>query len=262
MKRILSLLTLFSLMLIVSCFNPPEYSNTPSIKFESVRTKVVPGDLTPDSLFVTVSFQDGNGDLGVSGNENSPPYNAKWYFLYNPGPTCEKTVKSPCKKISYVNINDLSNVVKLSDRRTNPNYDTLPAYVKPFICDNYEILQTEDGQNVDTVYVQRNARAFNYLCDLYTKESGPSGPTLVKYDWYIGNGCPLPGGGFYGRFDVLGKDGDPDLGLPIEGDLTFRFASTSIFKALKNKTLVLKIKIMDRAGNVSNEVESNEFQLN
>ena len=259
MKRILSLISLAGLFLIASCFNPPEYSDVPSIDFENVRTKVVPGPTTPDSLFVTISFRDGDGDLGGSGTENSPPFNPKWYFLLEPGPTCEKTVTPPCKKISFVDASNLANVVRYSTKRTNSDYDTLPAYVKPFICNNYEILRDDQGQIIDTVYIQRNSRTFNYFCDLYINE----GAGFVKYDWsLLGTGCPLPGGGFYGRFDVLGKDGNPDLGLPIEGTLTFRFGSSSLFSTLKSKSLQLKIKILDRSGNYSNEVMSDPFSLN
>lgn len=262
MKRTLSLLTLFGLLLIVSCFEPPQYSIIPRIVYESYRTVEVPGASTEDSLFVTVSFRDGDGDLGRSGTENAPPFNQKWYFLLNPIPTCESTVIPPCKKSSFVDVDDLSNVVKYSTRRTNPDYDTLPPYVKPFRCDNYEIMRDETtNQIVDTVYIQRNPRTFTFFCDLYTKEPGPSGPVFVKYDWYVGSDCPLPGGGFYGRFDILGKDNDPDLGLPVEGTLTFRVVSNSLFATFKNKTIKLKIRIVDRAGHYSNEVETREFTL-
>lgn len=261
MKRTLSLVTLLGLLLIVSCFEPPQYSDIPRITFENVRTVEVPGASTEDSLFVTVSFRDGDGDLGRDGTYNEPPFNQKWYFLLNPIPSCERTVTPPCKKTSYVDADDLSNVVKYSTRRTNPDYDTLPLYVKPYRCDNYEIIRNSGGQIVDTVYIQRNPRTFTFFCDLYTKESSPSGPVFQKYDWYVGSSCPLPGGGFYGRFDVLGKDNDPDLGLPVEGILTFRVASNSLFATFQNKTLKLKIRIIDRAGNYSNEVESGEFTL-
>ena len=77
----------------------------------------------------------------------------------------------------------------------------------------------------------------------------------------MGSECPSPGGGFYGYFDILGKDGDPDLGLPVEGTLTFRVGSNTLFSTFKNKTVKLKIRIIDRAGNYSNEVETREFSL-
>lgn len=258
MKRTLSLLTLLGLLLIASCFDPPEYSVIPRIEFQSVRTVEVPGASTYDSLFVTISFRDGDGDLGRSGTDNAPPFNQNWYFLVNPQPTCERTVTPPCKKSSFVNISDLSNVVKYSTRRTNPAYDTLPPYVNPFRCDNYEILRNSFNQIVDTVYIQRNPRAFTFFCDLYTKEAGS---VFKKYSWNVGSECPSPGGGFYGYFDILGKDGDPDLGLPVEGTLTFRVGSNTLFSTFKNKTVKLKIRIIDRAGNYSNEVETREFSL-
>jgi hypothetical protein len=257
MKRTLSLVSTFGLLLIASCFEPPQYSIVPRIEFENVRTVEVAGPSTPDSLIITVSFRDGDGDLGRSGTEDEPPFNQKWYYLLNPIPTCEPTVTPPCKRSSFIDESNLANVVKFSTRRTNPDYDTLPAYVKPFICENYEVLRDDVGQIIDTVYIRQNPRTFTYFCDLYTVEAG----VPQKYDWYIGSGCPLPGGGFYGRFDVLAKDGDPDLGLPLEGTIAFKVASNTIFGALQNKTLQLRIRIVDRAGHYSNEVTSNNFTL-
>ncbi|MBC8082849.1 MAG: hypothetical protein H7Z21_06505 [Hymenobacter sp.] len=64
---------------VTSCISPPEFPDTPSIKFE--RLTVVrqplsaPGALPVDSVIVTVSFEDGDGDLGLTPEEYSnPPY--------------------------------------------------------------------------------------------------------------------------------------------------------------------------------------------
>ena len=256
MKRTLSLLTLFGLLLAVSCFEPPQFSEIPRIEFENVRTRITPDSQVADSLIVTVNFRDGDGDLGRDGqSENDPPFNQKWYYLLNPIASCEETVTPPCKKVSFIDNGNLTNYVKYSMRRTNPNYDTLPAYAKPYSCDNYQILKTESGQVIDTIYFQYNPREFTYFCDLYTIEGG----VPKKFDWYIGGSCPLPGGGLYGRFDILAKDGDPNTGLPLEGSITFRIASTSIAGVLQNKVLQLRIRIVDRAGHYSNEVTSNNF---
>ena len=258
MKRIVGLLSVVGLVMAVSCFDPPQYSIVPQIEFERVRTVNVAGPSTPDSVIVTINFRDGDGDLGRSGTEDEPPFNQKWYYLINPIASCEPTVTPPCKRSSFIDESNLENVVKYSTRRTNPNYDTLPAYIKPYICENYEVLRDDIGQIIDTVYIRQNPRTFTYFCDLYTVDAG----VAQKYDWYIGSGCPLPGGGFYGRFDILAKNGDPELGLPLEGTITFKVASNTIFTALKGKNLQLRIRIIDRAGHFSNEVSSNNFQLN
>jgi hypothetical protein len=262
MKRTLSLLTLFSLMLSVSCFEPPQYSIIPKIEFDNIRTVDVADPTEYDSVIVSIKFKDGDGDLGHGGTETDPPFNRIWYRLINAIPTCEDTVDPPCKKISYIDEGNLTNVVRYSLRRTNSNYDTLHAFVKPFSCDHYEIVRTDDNQIIDTVYVDYNPRTFNFFCDIYVKEPGPNGPVFIKYDWSINGQCPPPGsGGFYSNFGVLGQNGDPDLGLPLEGVIKFKIASNTIYQALKNETLKFKIRILDRAGHYSNEVESKEFIL-
>jgi hypothetical protein len=254
MKRTLSFLALLGLLLVVSCFEPPQYSIIPSIEFENVRTKDVADPNVSDTLIVTVSFKDGDGDLGRNRDtENDPPFNQKWYFRLNPVASCEATVTPPCKKISYKDMGNLGDYVKYSTRRTNPNYDTLPPYTKPFNCKNYEIL-TNGGQIVDTLYFQYNPREYNFLCDLYVVEAG----VPKKYDWYAGASCPAPREPLYGIFDILASDGNPDLGLPLEGTIAFKIASNSM-SGLKNKVLQFKIRIVDRAGNYSNEVISDNF---
>jgi hypothetical protein len=260
MKRTLSLLTLFGLLLAVSCFEPPQFSEIPLIEFENVRTRVTPDPQVADSLIITVSFRDGDGDLGRDGqSENDPPFNQKWYYLLNPIASCEETVTPPCKKVSFIDEGNLANYVKYSMRRTNPNYDTLPAYVKPYFCENYQVLKENgNGPTIDTIYFQYNPREYTFFCDLYFIEAG----VAKRFDWYIGGECPAPwGSGFNGFFNILAAGGDPDLGLPLEGTITYKVASTSIATALPNKVLQLRIRIMDRAGNYSNEVTSNNFTL-
>jgi len=50
------------LLVFASCERPPELSSTPRIEYLSVEFKVVENG--QDSLIVTVSFEDGDGDLG------------------------------------------------------------------------------------------------------------------------------------------------------------------------------------------------------
>ena len=64
-----------------SCLKEPSYSTTPSIGFdgvdENVRMKrfTAAGQVPVDSVFVTISFQDGDGDLGLNDEEiKLPPY--------------------------------------------------------------------------------------------------------------------------------------------------------------------------------------------
>jgi hypothetical protein len=60
---------------VTSCIEPPNYPDEPSIEFKSItaqRIDEVTG--TFDTITVSVTFQDGNGDLGLSSDEKNPPY--------------------------------------------------------------------------------------------------------------------------------------------------------------------------------------------
>lgn len=60
------------------CLSAPSYSETPSIEFQRIdyqRYPGVSGSLPVDSILVTINYQDGDGDLGLTAAEAAaPPY--------------------------------------------------------------------------------------------------------------------------------------------------------------------------------------------
>jgi hypothetical protein len=77
--RLARLAGAFSLLAggLSSCLQEPSYSTTPSIEFDSIRRERSrqPGQVPVDSIFVTIRFQDGDGDLGLNDTEiKSAPY--------------------------------------------------------------------------------------------------------------------------------------------------------------------------------------------
>ncbi|MGI4863493.1 MAG: hypothetical protein ACRYFZ_06185 [Janthinobacterium lividum] len=62
------------------CLSEPSYSNTPSISFESIRRVRYTISGSPvDSVFLTINFQDGDGDLGVTAAEaGAAPYSTRY----------------------------------------------------------------------------------------------------------------------------------------------------------------------------------------
>lgn len=70
---------LFILMVVLlvanSCNRVPTFPDTPIIRFKSVTYEPRTNSEGLDRLSVTVSFQDGNGDLGLNANEQDPPFN-------------------------------------------------------------------------------------------------------------------------------------------------------------------------------------------
>ncbi|UOR03518.1 hypothetical protein MUN82_11225 [Hymenobacter aerilatus] len=60
---------------VSSCLTPPDYPDTPSIEFKSITATRAEQNGTPyDAVRVTISFRDGDGDLGLNNGETSPPY--------------------------------------------------------------------------------------------------------------------------------------------------------------------------------------------
>lgn len=61
-----------------SCLKEPEYSPTPSISFNDIRVSRAPsvaGSTPLDTIRITINYQDGDGDLGLSEDERkNPPY--------------------------------------------------------------------------------------------------------------------------------------------------------------------------------------------
>jgi len=65
---------------VSSCLSPPEYPPIPEISFKDISTKrvVLPGGIgTYDSVQVTIKFQDGDGDLGLSNADTTSPFRYK-----------------------------------------------------------------------------------------------------------------------------------------------------------------------------------------
>ncbi|GAB3251235.1 hypothetical protein GCM10027347_09540 [Larkinella harenae] len=58
--------------MVICCIEPPDFSNTPNIGSPSVTSYPAFDDFSQvekDSVVITVSFQDGDGDLGLSPDE-------------------------------------------------------------------------------------------------------------------------------------------------------------------------------------------------
>ncbi|KAA9339371.1 hypothetical protein F0P96_01760 [Hymenobacter busanensis] len=66
-----------------SCLNPPSYPETPSIEFKSIRAEKFSQSAGSTPVYrpiITVTFKDGDGDLGIS--EDLPSYDPPNDFNY------------------------------------------------------------------------------------------------------------------------------------------------------------------------------------
>ncbi len=226
---------LFAIILIgvTACFNPPEFPIEPQIEFESIRYKEYGTgfDSNADSLILNLTFKDGDGDLGLDASEDAPPYNNKYYFVFPDG-----------KFITY------------KTKRTVAGYDTLPAFVKPYSCINWEIFR-ENSVVKDTLYFQLNPDYYNITIDFLIKNGDG---TFSEFDLTKEFDYPFCGGTFDGRFPILFKD---KPGAPLEGTIRYGMGSTGFKAFFSIKTLKLRIQIKDRALHKSNIIETPEFTL-
>lgn len=229
MKEIIKYSVLLIIISLISwgCRDLPEYSNIPSIEYNQVFFKK--GELT-DSLFVSIEFRDGDGDLGLHPDfDNGEPYHAIYHWRKDDG-----------ELLTY------------SDRNTPP-YDTFPydtillPYEFPYYCTTYSIEES------DTFWIQQNPDHFNIFVDFYVKKNG----TFTLYDWITAN-PPQCGETYNGRFPILNTSGQD---RPLEGTLKYAITGAGFEVIFKRDTLKLEIRIQDRALNKSNIVQTQEFVL-
>ncbi|MDH5474678.1 MAG: hypothetical protein OEX22_03200 [Cyclobacteriaceae bacterium] len=226
-------ITLVILFLFSACYKVPSFPDTPSISFDKVEFNQVGTNTDVDSLLISISFKDGDGDLGLDGNYTTGDFSSGNYFEDNQG-----------------------NLITFNYSRLPEYQDLLPPFELPYSCTNWHIKPTIDGVVIeDTLYFEPNINQYNIFVDFLYKNT-PS-EEFVDFDWVtdIPQPCGLT---IDGRFPVLQKEGD---GAAIEGHLTYGFVSVGLIPLFNDKILKLRIQIQDRALNKSNIVESPEFTL-
>lgn len=72
------MLFIFSIVLalLTSCFKKEEYPSTPEIGFKSF-------EILGDSAKITLTFQDGEGDIGLTPDQTAAPYDLNSKYHYN-----------------------------------------------------------------------------------------------------------------------------------------------------------------------------------
>jgi len=260
-------------LFLLSCFDPPEYSNTPAIVFENVTFVDVPNSSDPDSLIISVRFKDGDGDMGLDANsirDTLCPYNARFFFdtvkaatvpYYCPSPTCYVNDPNTCFVENSPGPPDEVTFITYKTFRTNRygwgsklSYDTLPEFKKPYNCVNWEIRSVNN--EVDTFYFERNPYHYNIFVKYFVKQNNG---TFKEFDWVTEFAYPQCGITFDGRFPVLSKD----LGraAALDGTIRYGMASTGFNFLFSTKTMYLEVTVFDRLLNQSNTVQTEPFTL-
>lgn len=278
MKAVKGLLLFGISMGVTACFNPPEFPITPEIDFEGIYFREARAVGERDSLVLTISFRDGNGDLGLSSTDIEPPYHDLDYYLATPG---GDTVALK-KETVYLELPQFVQVPpgvtgKLVTARTarEPLYDNLiPQYIDDHTSCTYytytAVLVDEGDKEIiadaavdtvlsfngipdiyvllDTFYYKRNPNYANIEVEFWIKE----GSGYKLFDWEK-EFCTIS---FNQRFPVLSeKEG------PLEGSLQYAMVTSGMKALFSIKPMKLRVRIRDRSLNISNEIETPEFTL-
>lgn len=277
MKIIKGLAIFFVMICFGSCFDPPEFPVTPEIEFNKIEFV----DAQRDSLILYINFRDGDGDLGIDGQDPkyiSYPFNNSFYFQEdNGGLDTLFTNTEILGNTQYLilDIPDPSKGKLVTPRtRRKPGYGFLPFYN----CANYEyfidgqlwidqkdlpaldpLVRLVDTLKMgvsgpvyykiqDTLYVSPNPNHYNIEIDFLVS----SGGVFQEFDWKK-ELCQS----FDGRFPVLTER----PGIALEGTLQYAMVSAGIKELFSVKTLKLRVQIKDRALNRSKVIETPEFTL-
>lgn len=226
-----------SSLLFLGCPSIPEYPLTPSIAFDQVQfyqeeTVTSSGQtITTDVINLSIYFEDGDGDLGLTSADTQPPYQSFFY------------------QFTAANI-----LIFLGDNDTLPEFNPIDYYVPnsedTFLVNNANKIDTLTIE--DTLYVQRNPRNKNIFIKTFYQPN-PNGD-FVELAW---DEAPYYET-FDGRFPLLNSE---VYDRPLNGILTYKIKSSGFLRVFREDPIIIETYILDRAGNKSNVVRSEPFIL-
>jgi hypothetical protein len=235
-----------------ACFDPPQFGPVPSLDYSKISFIDVTDPSKDDSLILLLNFKDGDGDLGLDNQDNNPAFTNKYYFFESNGQRgylpAGGTISNPP---------GANHLVSYKSKRIDSRYDTLPPYVSPYICLNWEIISDQKtGKVTDTLYFQLNPNTYNIFVDFYVQQNDGS---FKYFNWaeQFPTSCEVAG--YNGRFPVLTNDVSKNSAL--EGQIRYAMTSAGWNIFFSTKTLKLKVRIQDRSLNKSNTVETPAFNL-
>ncbi|MEL0008972.1 MAG: hypothetical protein VW741_03785 [Flammeovirgaceae bacterium] len=240
MKKLFFLITS---LILYSCIEDNNVSTVPSISYENLIFKKSINSFNQDSLILTINFIDGDGNLGLSNNENNypyHPYNAIIDRDFNWVTIGSTDVNPPLYVYEPNGVYYLYN-----------NEDNRPT----FNCDNYIIDTVNSTTQLDTFYIQKNENNKNIFIEFYKKENDEFKLIDWKRIFDEEYGCGID---FNSRFPPLNISNSNQL---LSGKLRYGMVSYGFDIILKNDIFKLKIYIKDRELNTSNIIETPEVTL-
>ena len=252
-----------------SCFDPPEFPLVPVIDYEGFRFVDMPdpspAEFATDSLVLEISFQDGDGDLGLGANEmivfegdKTSYFNDRWYYTLTTMPECDDDVTDGVNRCFGLDLQRLNNYVTYKYKRNPVNgSDTLKPFENPWNCTNWEVVRDRTGTVLDTVYFQLNPYYNNIFVEFQYKDLNT---VWTVFDWTKFLDYPNCGvQGFDGRFPYLNTE---NLGpTPLAGVIKYSMPSPFFKTIFQSRPIRLRVWIVDRNLNRSNEIITPEIPL-
>ncbi len=230
-----------------SCERAPELPSKPEIGFESISFEERQGQ--QDVIRLSITFKDNEGDLGLNARETDFPFHQNTFYNSANGQPVYNLEKFGGRLLQLGD-------APVANAPTLPPYDFSNSRPEGD-CANYLLFRSNTGEDgaatsIDTVYYEQNPNQYNIFVDFYRRRSG---------EWEFYNARRELCSEFHGRFFHLNTSSEQK---PLEGTLTYNIESNG-FRVLfgrESDTLMLKIRINDRALNTSNEIETPPFVLN
>ncbi|MEP1032096.1 hypothetical protein [Ekhidna sp.] len=289
MNRLIKYVLPILAMALTSCFDKDIFPETPNIAFEDI---VFYDGTTTDSLILTFSFEDGNGDIGVVESQDVlPPFNEFDVYLdsrdsviteANIGAAVPPIYVAPLITENFVPLGivdntlivdlsqgdypilafgkefyseDVNDIPLICPGLTNQDGTFLSSTtLTPYIIDeNGSIAPADAGaQVISSSLPVQRIETYFNFIIEFQKKVGDNYVPLNYQQIFGTNLCDV--GVFNGRIPQYDPEGK-------SGTFTYSIQSAVLRLAFLDDVIRAKFYVYDRAGNKSNEVTSPDFVL-
>lgn len=290
---------LSTVVLCVACVDDPEFDAGPRIEYEGLYFGKSPSG--EDSLVVSLSFQDGDGDLGfgIGPEVVEAPYHPINFFVNNNGslhavpPILAKTFdgyhykssgKTPGRSSFYIPSPEIQSGELITLASRNEGF-SIPPLTNPYLCLINDESYLNEQQQADTIFVSGTdghlIKDQSTIVDTLVRNDDQSQYFFAVVDYFYLMENPYH---YNFKVDFLIKDSDgsfkefdfrkefcetydgrfptiTDNDRALEGIINYSMVSSGFEATFSIKTLKLVITIYDKALNESNTIETPEFTL-
>ena len=233
---------------LASCSSDQESSDIPAIPAISLKSMrfVQVGEIRNlDTLIITLEYQDGDGDLGLTNDENDPRFDSE--VIYYDSATSGELFEFTDRAIRYGYIDQYGEVVK-----TTLN-DTLPEFNDINQCLYYRLISTEINEST-IAYVNPNPNFYNIFVNFSRVTPDGLEPVVWETQNFKPGGSNQCASPLHGRFPP--PEYNTNLLTPLAEPLKYEITSRAFIDFFGTGTFQTDIRIKDRALNSSNVVSA------